>query len=457
MSAGPRSAGQKRSELGSRAVQAGFVIALVGLWYIGTLRSDQPILLPNPVRVFDELVDVLATLEFVSDLRVTLFELAAAFSISATSGIVLGLSDQPLAIFDPCVRALLAGIYSVPIILFCPLHSVLRPCPASKIALGVSTSFFPDHPDTIAASAMSTASRPLRALDGRIDYQLFRWVLLPAAFPIILTGLRIASRSRFFRSWAVRRSRRCRPRHRIVHLGEGWIWPAVRLHRVRGRDRAHPQHRDLEPRGAGKAALDDEHRLSGTPRAPSRSDGDSSAGCWRAPAWPTRRDCAPLIAWEIAARFFVDKFFLSPPRSCSRNSHSVRNHRRAQCAAGVGVRDRRGVRMSVVIGLAVASRSAASLQPKSFMRSFCCSTVRRRSPSCRSFILYFGIGPASKIAFGVSHGIFPIIVTVVAGVQNIKPICSPAPIDGREPLAHLPLGDLPAHDPSFFAGMAALA
>jgi ABC-type nitrate/sulfonate/bicarbonate transport system permease component len=38
------------------------------------------------------------------------------------------------------------------------------------------------------------------------------------------------------------------------------------------------------------------------------------------------------------------------------------------------------------------------------------------------FILYFGIGPASKIAFGVTHGMFPIIVTVIAGVQNIKPI-----------------------------------
>jgi len=38
------------------------------------------------------------------------------------------------------------------------------------------------------------------------------------------------------------------------------------------------------------------------------------------------------------------------------------------------------------------------------------------------FVLSFGIGPASKIAFGVSHGIFPIIVTVVAGVQNIKPV-----------------------------------
>jgi NitT/TauT family transport system permease protein len=38
------------------------------------------------------------------------------------------------------------------------------------------------------------------------------------------------------------------------------------------------------------------------------------------------------------------------------------------------------------------------------------------------FILYFGIGPASKIAFGVTHGMFPIIVTIAAGVQNIKPI-----------------------------------
>jgi ABC-type nitrate/sulfonate/bicarbonate transport system permease component len=38
------------------------------------------------------------------------------------------------------------------------------------------------------------------------------------------------------------------------------------------------------------------------------------------------------------------------------------------------------------------------------------------------FVLYFGIGPASKIAFGVTHGMFPIIVTVVAGVQNMKPI-----------------------------------
>ena len=37
-------------------------------------------------------------------------------------------------------------------------------------------------------------------------------------------------------------------------------------------------------------------------------------------------------------------------------------------------------------------------------------------------IMWFGVGPASKIAFGVSHGFFPIIVAIAAGVQNIKPI-----------------------------------
>lgn len=36
------------------------------------------------------------------------------------------------------------------------------------------------------------------------------------------------------------------------------------------------------------------------------------------------------------------------------------------------------------------------------------------------FVLIFGIGPACKIAFGVSHGVFPIIVNVVAGMRNVN-------------------------------------
>jgi ABC-type nitrate/sulfonate/bicarbonate transport system permease component len=38
------------------------------------------------------------------------------------------------------------------------------------------------------------------------------------------------------------------------------------------------------------------------------------------------------------------------------------------------------------------------------------------------FVLMLGLGPASKIAFGFSHGIFPIIVNTIAGMRNVSPL-----------------------------------
>jgi NitT/TauT family transport system permease protein len=36
--------------------------------------------------------------------------------------------------------------------------------------------------------------------------------------------------------------------------------------------------------------------------------------------------------------------------------------------------------------------------------------------------MFFGVGPASKVAFGFTHGIFPIMVNVVAGMRDLNPI-----------------------------------
>ena len=192
----PKPAKRKRdrSWLASRLVQAGFVLVLVGAWYIATTWGRvSPILLPNPVKVKDELFDVLRTLEFVGDLRVTLMELAIAFSLSSTIGITLGYlisrSQYSIRVFEP----LLAGIYSVPVILFLPLYILFFGLgPASKIALGFSTSFFPIILNTIAGFGYVDRIFILSARSmGASDYQLFRFVLLPAAMPVILTGLRI--------------------------------------------------------------------------------------------------------------------------------------------------------------------------------------------------------------------------------------------------------------------------
>ena len=108
---------ERRSKLASRTIQVGFLVALLALWYLGTtFWGISPLLLPNPVRVWAELKDVIATGEFLPDLKVTLSELAVAFAISSTSGITLGylISRSPylIRVFEP----LLAGMYSVPIL-----------------------------------------------------------------------------------------------------------------------------------------------------------------------------------------------------------------------------------------------------------------------------------------------------------------------------------------------------
>jgi NitT/TauT family transport system permease protein len=70
------------------------------------------------------------------------------------------------------------------------------------------------------------------------------------------------------------------------------------------------------------------------------------------------------------------------------------------------------------------------------------------------FVLSFGIGPAAKIAFGVSHGIFPVIVTTVAGVQNLRPhLLTAARSMGASKLQVFTSIVFPHMIPSFFTGM----
>jgi len=186
--------GEQAQRIGSRLVQAGFLIALVILWYLATNRwGVNKLLLPDPVMVWHQLIDVLRTGEYLPDLRVTLTELGAAFFLAAASGTLVGYFvsrwGYTIRVFEP----LFAGIYSIPIILFLPLYVLFFGLgPASKIALGATISFFPIVLSTIAGfgnvdRTLVTAARSM----GASDYQLFRYVLLPAALPVILTGLRM--------------------------------------------------------------------------------------------------------------------------------------------------------------------------------------------------------------------------------------------------------------------------
>jgi ABC-type nitrate/sulfonate/bicarbonate transport system permease component len=215
----------RRDKIASRAVQIGFLLGVILLWYLGTAYwGISRILLPNPVNVWYELKDVLASGEFLPDLRVTLTEVAAAFTISCSTGVTLGylISRSPylIRVFEP----LLASLYSVPIILFLPLYVLFFGLgEGSKIAIGTTISFFPIVLNTIAGfgyvdKIFITAARSM----GASDLQMFRYVLLPAAFPVILTGLRIGFTVALLSILGSETIASLEGLgHRIVHLAEG--------------------------------------------------------------------------------------------------------------------------------------------------------------------------------------------------------------------------------------------
>jgi NitT/TauT family transport system permease protein len=165
---------------------------------------------------------------------------------------------------------------------------------------------------------------------------------------------------------------------------------------------------------------------------------------------------ALFVFWEIAARYWVDPMFLSPPSRVIGSIQSVFETRGVPAALRItfwelAVAFAMSVAIGLVVGLAVG---LSRFSRRTFMPIVLLLYGTPQVTILPLFILYFGIGPASKIAFGVSHGIFPIIVTIVAGVQNIKPILMvSARSMGASRWQIFRWVIFPHMIPSFFAGM----
>jgi ABC-type nitrate/sulfonate/bicarbonate transport system permease component len=162
-----------------------------------------------------------------------------------------------------------------------------------------------------------------------------------------------------------------------------------------------------------------------------------------------------LLVWEIAARF-MDPLFISPPSRVFASLGAVVDTEGVPNALRLTFFELAvGFAISVAVGLPLGL--AIGLQPfarRSFMPIVLLIYGMPKITILPLFILVFGIGPESKIAFGVAHGIFPIIVTVVAGVQNLKPILlTSARSMGANRWHILRWVIFPHMIPSFFAGM----
>ena len=165
-----------------------------GLWYFATTGwALSPILLPSPISVWHEFVRAAKRLLSGPTSRSRSTSLPCASFIAATCGTVIGYlvsrTRYSVRVFDP----LFAGIYSIRDPAVPPLYVLFFGLgPGSKIAIGATIAFFPVVLNTIAGfgyvdRAYVVAARSM----GASDAQMFWSVMLPAAFPVVLTGLRM--------------------------------------------------------------------------------------------------------------------------------------------------------------------------------------------------------------------------------------------------------------------------
>ena len=182
------------SQLSARLIQLAFVAAFLGAWtVIGHTGAISPLFLPPIEAVWSALTTLVRTPQFWSAVQVTLTTIAQAYFIAATLGILTGYAITRSRFAIRVLEPIVSSAFAIPITLFLPLFILLFGIgTASKVAYGAAYAFFPIALNTIAGLA-GVEERYLSAAKSMGFSRLgtFRHVLFPAAFPIILTGMRI--------------------------------------------------------------------------------------------------------------------------------------------------------------------------------------------------------------------------------------------------------------------------
>ena len=183
-----------RSLFSARLIQLAFVAAFLGAWsIIGRTGAISPLFLPPIESVWGALTALVQTPQFWSAVQVTLTTIAQAYLIAATLGILAGYAITRSRFATKLLEPIVSSIFAIPITLFLPLFILLFGIgTASKVAYGAAYAFFPIALNTIAGLG-GVEDRYLTAAKsmGLSRVGTFRHVLFPAAFPVILTGMRI--------------------------------------------------------------------------------------------------------------------------------------------------------------------------------------------------------------------------------------------------------------------------
>lgn len=175
------------------AARLAILVGILALWEFG-VRGQNVTFFSQPSLIAAELARLFASGAIYPHVQTTVTEIAAGYAVGAAAGLaagfLLGRSSLLSDIFQPYILA----FYSIPKIAVAPLFIIWFGLGiASKIAVVILSAFFLVFFNTYAGMRnLNEDLIHLARLMGASRSQLIRRVILPAAAPSILIGLRTA-------------------------------------------------------------------------------------------------------------------------------------------------------------------------------------------------------------------------------------------------------------------------
>ena len=182
------------------------VVLFFVLWYGVTWLNRttthwfNPLLLPPPDKVLAAGVELVRTGELQRDIAASLYRVVVGFVIASVLGVAAGLLVGTWRTLEDLLDPMIELLRPIPPLAFLPMMVLWFGIgEGSKIAFIAYAAFFPVFTTTLEGikfvdPVLLRAAASLGATRG----EMFRYVVLPAALPAIITGLRLAFGLSFF-------------------------------------------------------------------------------------------------------------------------------------------------------------------------------------------------------------------------------------------------------------------
>src|ERR671939_344527 len=172
-----------------------FIAVFIGIWQLVFILGIWPkASMPSPAMVAESFAGLLQDFTLVTSIGMTMYRLGIGFTISVTIGIAIGLAMVKFPGFGRTMSSFAVGLQSFPSVAWVPFAILL-------IGLNDFGIFFVVVMSSIFSVMLSTYSGIsniptiyLRAAEnmGATGLRLFRLVMLPAATPSLIVGIRQA-------------------------------------------------------------------------------------------------------------------------------------------------------------------------------------------------------------------------------------------------------------------------